>query len=291
VVGKRRSRCGVAHEEDESRTTGSIPAFLGYVGMKYRKGIKSIAFRGPIRTLTMLIDSAASSLRAHGDRSEAEAVERAFDAEQGIDTSDELEPPKTKVVGANWIQGSKYEGVKKGRFVEAMSELRIPYEDYVFIDYGSGKGRAVFLAAGFPFKRVVGIEYCPELDAIARQNLQRYPEAGKVCKNIELVCMDALEYQLPDEPLVLFLNNPFGPKVMKQVVEKVEESFRHSPRGLAAVYFTAECANLWDRLGFLKRVTPSCTVSPLQRAFRRTTASITWIAEASDSTRRAQPYR
>jgi hypothetical protein len=42
---------------------------------------------------------------------------------------------------------------------------------YTFIDYGAGKGRALALASGMGFGRVIGLELFPSLCADARRNL------------------------------------------------------------------------------------------------------------------------
>src|SRR5262249_47553697 len=50
---------------------------------------------------------------------------------------------------------------------------RIPLEKSMstFLDYGSGKGRAIIVAATLPFRRVIGIEISDRLLAIAEKNL------------------------------------------------------------------------------------------------------------------------
>jgi SAM-dependent methyltransferase len=164
------------------------------------------------------------------------------------------------VIGINWIYGVRYEAVNQSLFVQVIKELSIPYEKFVFVDFGSGKGRALLLAAGFPFKRIVGIEYCDDLNRIARQNLLRYPNASKLCKDIDLVSMDAAEYRLPNEPLVLFFYNPFERLVMEKVVKNVADSFQLNRRRVVIVYLTPEYADLWDNVWFLKRSHPNRAV-------------------------------
>ncbi len=96
-----------------------------------------------------------------------------------------------------------------------------------------------------------------ELLSIADDNLCRYGEDAKHCKNIELICMDAAKYIFPDDPLVLYLYNPFEYSVMAQVVNNLTASFLKQPRRIIVLYFTPQCADLWDRVGFLKKVKAS----------------------------------
>jgi len=44
----------------------------------------------------------------------------------------------------------------------------------VFVDFGAGKGRALLMAAQYPFKRVVGIEISEALCREARRNVARW---------------------------------------------------------------------------------------------------------------------
>ncbi len=47
-----------------------------------------------------------------------------------------------------------------------------PTADDVLLDYGCGKGRVLFVGAGYPFRRIVGFELCPEMAALGRANVQ-----------------------------------------------------------------------------------------------------------------------
>ena len=51
-----------------------------------------------------------------------------------------------------------------------ISKLQIDYSRFSFIDFGSGKGRVLLVAAGFPFKEVIGVEFSRELHEVALKN-------------------------------------------------------------------------------------------------------------------------
>ena len=96
-----------------------------------------------------------------------------------------------------------YQPTVEEEFAEIMQHLAtVDFETFTFIDLGSGKGRALLLAAMYPFARIVGVEVQPELDAIARQNIERFDESGQQCRSIESVCADAREYEFPLTNLV-----------------------------------------------------------------------------------------
>ena len=81
---------------------------------------------------------------------------------------------------------------------------------------GSGKGRAL-VAAALPFRRIVGVEFSPELEELARANVERFMRKSAYGGSIESVCEDATAYDLPPEPLVLHFFNPFEEPVMRDV--------------------------------------------------------------------------
>ncbi len=108
-----------------------------------------------------------------------------------------------------------------------------PDED-VFIDYGSGMGQALVLAAMYPFRRVVGVELSEPLCRIAEQNTATCKSRLR-CKNIEIVAGDATKFAVPDDATVLFFNNPFGGEILDAVLERIRESLERSPRRVTLV--------------------------------------------------------
>lgn len=152
------------------------------------------------------------------------------------------------------MYGAKYEPIHCVDFSQFLEPLGIPYGHFLFVDFGSGKGRAVLLASALPFKKIIGIEFSDALTATAKKNLFRYPNELKKCKDIEFVVVDAAEYDLPYEPLVLYFFNPFKRPVMKQVVNNVTRTFEAYPRRIVVVYFSPYQSDLWDKIGFLEKV-------------------------------------
>jgi len=88
----------------------------------------------------------------------------------------------------------------------------------------------------YPFDRIVGVEVQPELDAIARSNIEAFARPGQLCRRIESLCADAREYELPQENLVLYLFNPFPSYVLRDVLEKLVASARSAPRAIFVLY-------------------------------------------------------
>jgi SAM-dependent methyltransferase len=105
----------------------------------------------------------------------------------------------------------------------------------VFLDVGSGKGRALLIAAArYPFGRVIGVEMSEPLHQAAVENVRRY--RGGPLRPIELVNQDALDYILPRDVTVVFLNNPFSGSVFQGFMSNLRRSLDESPRPFQLVY-------------------------------------------------------
>lgn len=90
----------------------------------------------------------------------------------------------------------------------------------VFLDLGSGKGRAVLQAARFPFSRVIGVELSEDMTAIAQRNLAARRRQLR-CRNVELITADVLHYPIPDDVSVVYLFNPFQGPIFDAVIEQI----------------------------------------------------------------------
>lgn len=105
----------------------------------------------------------------------------------------------------------------------------------VFVDFGSGKGRVVWQAAHYPFSRVVGVEISPQLNDVARRNIEGNLDRLR-CQDVELVTRDATEYEVPDDMTVAYFYSPFEGGTFDQVIQHVIESLDRNPRRLTLIY-------------------------------------------------------
>jgi SAM-dependent methyltransferase len=117
-----------------------------------------------------------------------------------------------------------------------LNSLKIDFRQFSFIDIGSGKGRALLLAAEYPFRRVVGIELLPELNSIAEQNIRKFSIEKRACGEIQTLCGNAAEFVFPAEPLVIFLFNPLPEAELKKLAGNLEGSLRDDPRPAYVIY-------------------------------------------------------
>jgi len=180
------------------------------------------------------------------------AQDFAFDDKFGLDTTGFVNLGKLSIKSENWIYGVRYQPVNISMFLQALNGIRINHTEFEFIDLGSGKGRALLLAANKPFKKIVGVEFSEELNIIARRNIKCYPDELKKCKEIDIICMDASVYNFPNNPFVLFLYNPFSETVMNQVVGNIKKTYMEYARRIIIIYYTPKHRELWERAPFLK---------------------------------------
>jgi len=203
---------------------------------------KSFAERGIVRSLLRSVVLPIHLFREHRD---AKAASRApekskFDALYGVETDGDVGLrtylSDLKIPNPNWVYGNDYMGIEPERFFALFADLEIRCEDFVFVDLGSGKGRALLLASERPFKRIVGIEFSPELNEIAKMNIQRYKNPKQRCTTIESVCADCSFYQIPEEPCVLFLFDPCRGGVLAKTMENIRRSLAEHPREMYLLY-------------------------------------------------------
>jgi SAM-dependent methyltransferase len=216
---------------------------------RFRRAIQRYGVIGTLELASQHIVSLAIRLRP-SDRAEIrESQQRAaaFDKQYGVDTVGCIHPTKLNINNPNQLHAVSYGGSDPKLFREIIGTLPINYQDFMFIDFGSGKGRAILLATEFPFKRVVGVEFSEELHRIAQDNIRRFNRSVSRCQDVDSVCVDATDYPLPDECLVCYFCNPFDATIMARVVANIRNSFLRRPRDIFIVYYNPKEGHLVDK--------------------------------------------
>ena len=181
-----------------------------------------------------------------------------FDLEFGVRTSG-------LVAGRNLKSGHRadrhntaYFGVAPSVFREMIVRWRrskpvTPIDEFTFVDLGAGMGRALLLAAEFPFRAVLGVEINPTLARIGRRNMALWRKAGRDLSPMRMICRDAAEFELPAGPCVVFLFNPFGAPVMRRLLAAWSRSFARRARQLDILYVNNEQGRVLERqAGFIR---------------------------------------
>jgi hypothetical protein len=173
------------------------------------------------------------------------AADEDFDRRFNVDTTGIIKLQSLKTASSSWVYGVDYEPTREAVFMEMVSQLEIPYAEYTFVDFGAGKGKALLLAAGLPFKRIVGVELAQELCDVARENLRTY-SGPRVSGPIDIQCGDAVDFDLPSGPLVLHLYNPFEANVLAKVIDNVRRSLLREPRPVWVLYVYPRWSSLLE---------------------------------------------
>jgi SAM-dependent methyltransferase len=179
-------------------------------------------------------DGIGTTLRLAAGRLRSEVRSIIEDARRGVSTVGEV---PDHALGFRNPQNHAYVATDYEMFRTAIASLKIGTDD-VFVDIGSGKGRAVLLAAEHPFRRVIGVEISPLLHAIALRNVAR--ARRRACLNVELVLTDATEWKVPDDVTVLFFFNPFDGAVLAKVCDNIRQSLTEAPRRITIIYVRAD---------------------------------------------------
>lgn len=185
-----------------------------------------------------------------------ERAERAdgFDVRYGTDTSGMVMPWELKDRRNEPADGNPYASLTSDRIRALIAAAPVVAGETVFVDLGSGKGRALFVAREFPFRRIVGVEWSSELTAIARSNVAVASGAGTPDDRFELLQMDAGAYEFPLAPLVLFLFNPFGEETMARVIASLERSLAAHARPVFVIYANPLHAALFTHSPAFRRI-------------------------------------
>lgn len=173
-----------------------------------------------------------------------------FDRRFGVDTLQTTSDQTLPLVPL----GTGYEPTKIKRLKKIFGELGIRYEDFIFLDVGSGKGRALLVASEFPFKRIIGVEFLPELNSIAEKNIRAYRSKTQKCRVIGSLCCNATDYRMPAANTVVFLSNPFEYPIVSRLMANLRESLKNHPRQIYVIYHNPVCHDLIIGLDFIQVV-------------------------------------
>jgi SAM-dependent methyltransferase len=173
-----------------------------------------------------------------------------FDLKNSTSTTGVIPTEHLRTTSASWRWGNRYEGSNPTLFFELMAGLPDSARDGAFVDFGSGKGRALMLASQFGFKNLIGIEYSEELCEISKQNLANWRTKKRMDYEFEIVCSDAGEFTIPDKATVLYFFNPFQEAVFQRVSEKIQESISRNRREIFIVYLNPYFLKCFEDIDF-----------------------------------------
>lgn len=168
--------------------------------------------------------------------------------ELGIRTFGAHAPDELSIEADSKLGGHLYQPSSSVIFEKAMNALPFNFEDKVFLDIGSGKGRALVLAAEAGFKKVIGVEYAAELNDIAHTNIEkvrdRFPKTEFVLQE-----GDALTYTIPEEVDVIYLFNPFDEEAVIGLLNQLKPAFASTKKVYLIYVHPVHCSVLESEFG------------------------------------------
>jgi SAM-dependent methyltransferase len=228
----------------------SPPGILSLLAASVRElGLRATLDQLPAYVLTPL------TVRRLKRRKREELSRDGFDAAHGTDTAGvlvgrELGPSVTR----DGHLVIPYETTSEAAIRLPLDSLALDFSEFVFVDLGCGKGKPLMVAASYPFRRLIGADISPACIQVATRNLARYGPERIDAARVELRMGDAVDFEFPPEPLVLYLYNPFAGAVLERVMANLEASLRVRPRPVAIIYVNPHALAAVTRSGLFQRV-------------------------------------
>jgi SAM-dependent methyltransferase len=167
-------------------------------------------------------------------------VARAYDLWHGVRTTGNVALAGLRTSGDPG-PGQPYEPTHVHAARRVFGDLGIAdFTPYTFVDLGSGKGRMLFLAAEHPFRRIIGVEFARELHEIATRNVRSFRSPRQRCTHIDARHANAVDFEFPPEPVVLYLFNPFGRAILEPIIRTLDASLDAHPRDVVVVLMNPE---------------------------------------------------
>lgn len=202
-------------------------------GDAWRRLLKSLAKRGVLTTLKGIA---------------CKLDDRWFDLRHGTDTAGRIVLDALKISGDNKSRGVNYTPTHASAFRRLIGSLSLP-SDSVLVDLGCGKGKVLLLASQYRFQRIVGVEFSPELCAVAKSNVSSFRKRAAITNDLEIIERDAADYAIENDQNVFFLFNPFDAVVMGQVIANIQASLERRRRRVWIVYNNPVCHEVIQRSG------------------------------------------
>jgi len=159
-----------------------------------------------------------------------------FDMKYKVETINTLMLGELEIDSPNKAHGHYYEGTNTYVFNQVFSQIKIDAAKHVFVDFGSGKGRAMILAAERGFRKIIGVEFSKELVDICHKNLEIFKSNTKTKSEFKVIHADAADYAIPNEASFLYFSNPFDEILIAKVIVNILKSLDAFPREMIVMH-------------------------------------------------------
>jgi SAM-dependent methyltransferase len=234
----------------------STSSRIGVARSAWRWWKDNAAREGPVAATRRLLAAVAEFVRdSTPERRRQRYGDADYDWEHRVNTTSAAVGWRDRLLG---VFHSPYQPTEAALFHEMIgavsAQAGFDFQDFTFVDLGSGKGRTLLMASEYPFRRVVGVEVLPALHYVAVDNLSKYQSNSQKCFVLESICADATEFCFPDEPILLFLFNPFPEAGLRRVIANLEQSLREHPRKVYLLYHNPLLENVLSESAVVKQI-------------------------------------
>lgn len=192
---------------------------------------RSVYFRGPLNTFKLLI------------------YEGKYEKELGINTHSIVNLDKLTLAGLQSKENHHYQGASYYILFKVFKLLPNLLKNKTLIDFGCGKGRALFVAEQCGFSKLVGVDIAKELIENANENKLVYNLKHQE-STISFLFEDATRFEISDDTEVCYFFNPFGEVVLQSVIDNLKHSLIQNPRTIYCIYLNPKHKHVFERNGF-----------------------------------------
>jgi hypothetical protein len=168
--------------------------------------------------------------------SEFERLGLLYDEQHNVETQERVAVEDLAIDGRSAEFAERYGSTPVLTFRTILDQLDIEFANYSFLDYGAGKGRTMFLAADYPFARILGVELASNVYQVGLRNIRTFRSDEQRCFDIELIKADATDVELPDGNVVAYLSAPFWGLVMDRVLDNIRQLIAEDPRDVILIW-------------------------------------------------------
>lgn len=174
---------------------------------------------------------------------------RTHDLVRGVQTHEVRDDLGLTDNGVNSAHGTSYEPSFYGLAKHVLRN--VPFQGpHHLVDYGSGRGRMMLAAQEMRFASATGVEYSDDLHQQAVRNLQAARFFKSSITEMAALHVDAAQYEVRAEQNIFYFYNPFGPAILDQVLDRVEESLERRPRQCWFAYTVVKHPEVFSERGF-----------------------------------------
>ncbi len=177
------------------------------------------------------------------------AYEKKYEKQLGINTHTIVNLDKLTLAGENSSENHHYQGASYFILLSIFNKLPLETKAFPLIDYGCGKGRALFVAEQCGFTNLIGVDIAKELIDDANKNALVYQKKNSASQ-IHFLFEDATKYKIPDDARTFYFFNPFGETVLQHVIDNIKESVKLNPRKIYCIYLNPKYKALFEKNGF-----------------------------------------